>query len=521
MTNPSALSSNNLLSKSITDLDLGLVLCDCDSLTIIEVNQTFSTWFNNASQNCNLEQLLDKKIIKRIINAVSKNRKYRFKLEIKIGAREEHIDFNSKVIVINKNKYLMIQGVINNAEIQMAKMIKDHSVLAARNKKLLDQARAKAETASRAKTMFLASMSHELRTPMNGILGMVQQFNKTSLTKQQEFLLDTIENSGDQLLAIINQVLDFSKIEADRIELHPISIDAKNLVNDVITLCTSGIEVSTDLSIEAIFNGENFPLVLVDDVRLKQVLINLVNNAIKFTHKGHVKIELDFLLVNGDECQLMFSIIDTGVGISPEKIKSLFKPFTQHDSSTTRNYGGTGLGLTISSELIKLMGSTINVSSNEGKGSVFSFTLTLPVSDQQQALPLRRASASTPVSLLNKTVLVVDDNRINRKIVSMALDESQAKIIEAENGQIAVEQFKKHKVDIILMDCLMPIMDGFEATERIRAHEKDDQHTLIFALSASASNEIGERSINSGMDDIMLKPFKFDELLNKIAQSLS
>jgi len=519
VTNQSALSSTKLLSESITDLDLGLVLCDCDSLTIIEVNQTFSTWFNNASPNCNLEQLLDNKIIKRVNNAISKNRKYRFKLEIKIGAREEHIDFNSKVIVINKNKYLLIQGVINNTEIQIAKMIKDHSVLAARNKKLLEYAKAKAETASHAKTMFLASMSHELRTPMNGILGMVQQFNKTSLTKQQEFLLNTIENSGDQLLAIINQVLDFSKIEANKIELHPISINAKNLVNDVIVLCISGIEISTDLSIEAIFNKEDFPQVLVDDVRLKQVLINLVNNAIKFTKNGHVKVELDFLSVNDDECQLMFSIIDTGVGISQEKIKSLFKPFTQHDSSTTRNYGGTGLGLTISSELIKLMGSTINVMSNEGKGSVFSFTLTLPVSDQQQAFI--RGAASAPVSLLNKTVLVVDDNRINRKIVSMALDESQAKIIEAENGQIAVEQFKKHKVDIILMDCLMPIMDGFEATERIRAHEKDDQHTLIFALSASASNEIEERSINSGMDDIMLKPFKFDELLNKIAQSLS
>jgi len=373
VTNQSALSSTKLLSESITDLDLGLVLCDCDSLTIIEVNQTFSTWFNNASPNCNLEQLLDNKIIKRVNNAISKNRKYRFKLEIKIGAREEHIDFNSKVIVIN------------NAEIQIAKMIKDHSVLAARNKQLLDHAITKAETASRAKTMFLASMSHELRTPMNGILGMVQQFNKTSLTKQQEFLLDTIENSGDQLLAIINQALDFSKIEANKIELHPISIDAKNLVNDVIALCTSGIEVSTDLSIEAIFHQENFPQVLVDDVRLKQVLINLVNNAIKFTQKGHVKIELDFLLVNDDESQLMFSIIDTGAGISQEKIKSLFKPFTQHDSSTTRNYGGTGLGLTISSELIKLMGSTIKVMSNEGKGSVFSFTLTLPVSDQKQA----------------------------------------------------------------------------------------------------------------------------------------
>ncbi|NQZ82695.1 MAG: response regulator [Colwellia sp.] len=521
MTNQSIQSPTNLLSELLTDLDLGLVLCDCDSLNIIEFNQTFATWFSDISRNSNLENLFDEKIIKRVNNAISKNRKYRFKLEIKMGAREEHIDFNSKVIVLNKQNYLLIQGGINSAEIQMAKMIKDHSVLAAKNKKLLEQAIAKAQAASNAKTMFLASMSHELRTPMNGILGMVQQFNKTPLTEQQTFLLDTIESSGGQLLAIINQVLDFSKIEANKIDLHPTSIDAKKLVNEVIALCSSGIEVSTDLTIEAIFTEQDFPKVLVDDVRLKQVLINLVNNAIKFTNKGHVKVELDFVSVNKNECQLVFSIIDTGVGISPEKIKSLFKPFTQHDSSTTRNYGGTGLGLTISSQLVKLMNSTIKVISREGKGSVFSFTLSLPISDQQQTITLADSSPSTPVSLLNKTVLVVDDNRINRKIVAMALDESQANIIEAENGQIAVEQFNKHKIDIILMDCLMPVMDGFEATEIIRSQESANQHTLIFALSASASSEIGERSINSGMDDIMLKPFKFDELLNKIAQSLN
>ena len=239
------------------------------------------------------------------------------------------------------------------------------------------------------------------------------------------------------------------------------------------------------------------------------------------TNKGHVKIELDFLLVNGDECQLMFSIIDTGVGISQEKIKSLFKPFTQHDSSTTREYGGTGLGLTISSQLIKLMGSKIEVKSCLGEGSTFSFSLSLPISKQQTPTTSVPSIPAQPISMKNKTVLVVDDNRINRKIVTMALDASQAKIIEAENGQEAVTQFINNKVDIILMDCLMPVMDGFEATVQIRELETDNQHTLIFALSASASSEIGERSIDAGMDDIMLKPFKFDELLNKIVQNLA
>lgn len=520
MNNLTSHSPLKLLPELIANLDLGLLLCEVDSLNIIEYNQTFATWFSEKPFTASLKELFEEEVITRINKAILKQRKYRFKLETKIGHRIECIDLNCKLTTINAKPYIMIQGVINSTELQMAKMIKEHSHLAARNKRLMEQAIKKAEAANNAKSLFIASMSHELRTPMNGILGMVQQFNKTTLTEQQDFLLDTIEKSGDQLLSIINQVLDFSKIEAHKVELHPTQTDAKCLVSDIITVCRSGIETGSDLLLEAVFTEQEYPLVLVDDVRLKQILINLVNNAIKFTEKGYVRLELSTTSTSENECQFKFSIIDTGIGVTQERIKKLFKPFTQHDSSTTKEYGGTGLGLTISSQLVKLMGSKIDVQSDLGEGSVFSFILTLPISKRKHKKPPAQSMPIKPVLMKDKTILVVDDNRINRRIVAMALDESQVNIIEAVNGVEAVEKFSDNKVDIILMDCLMPIMDGFEATKQIRKLERDDQHTLIFALSASASSEIGERSISAGMDNIMLKPFKFNELLNKIAQNL-
>jgi len=513
---------SKLLPELLSNLDFGLLLCEVDSLNIIECNDTFSQWFNDVLSAPTLIDLFEAEITNRINNAIIKQRKYRFKLKVEVGHRVECLDFSCKTVIINESPYLLIQGVVNSTELLMTKMIQDHSLLADKHKTLMERSIKKAEDANNAKTMFIASMSHELRTPMNGILGMVQQFSKTPLTEQQEFLLDTIGRSGDQLLAIINQVLDFSKIEANKIELHPSATNIKELVLDVIAVCRSSVQSSDNVVIEAVFTEQDFMHVLVDDIRLKQVLINLVNNAIKFTKAGHVKVQLSRVSLEGSACELKFSVIDTGIGISQKRISKLFKPFTQHDASTTREYGGTGLGLTISSQLIKLMESKIEVQSELNKGSVFSFILSLPVCEQPtQVIPSIPEQPTEHPSIQNKTVLIVDDNRINRKIVSMALDNSQVNIIEAVNGEEAVNQFIKNKVDIILMDCLMPVMDGFIATKKIRALEDDNQHTLIFALSASASAEIGERSIIAGMDDIMLKPFKFDELLNKISQYLN
>ncbi len=514
-------STKNLLSELLDDLDHALLICHCKTLKIIEYNKIFSNWYATELEQHHLDGIFDKDVVRRIKKAILKKRKYRFKIERVIGPRKEHIDFNSKLISINEQQdYILIQGSINSTEAQLTKMIHDHSIIAVKNKKLIEKAIDKAEAANKAKSMFLASMSHELRTPMNGILGMVQQFYKTSLTAQQIDLIETIESSGDQLLAIINQVLDFSKIEANKVELHNSPTDLRKLVGDVISLCSGGIKSTSSIDIKLEFTELDYPKVLVDDVRLKQVLINLLNNAIKFTPQGSVELKLSLLSSFNQCCQFEFSVIDTGIGIEQENIAELFMPFTQYESATTRSYGGTGLGLGICQQLIELMGSKIIVVSAVGQGSKFSFTLSLPIADQQSTTELTQNSVEKISSLASKIILIVDDNNINRKIASLALDSTQAEILIAKNGLEAIEQFKKNSIDIILMDILMPIMDGYEATEKIRQLEGSEQRTLIFALTASASNEVGERCLAAGMDDIMLKPFKFDTLLSKINQGL-
>jgi len=523
--NPSKLglnSTKSLLPELLNDLDNALLLCHSETLKVIEYNKVFSNWYSTELSEHSLENIFDQDVVKRIKNAIVKKRKYRFKIERVIGARKEHIDFNSKLISINEQPdCILIQGAINSTEARLTKMIQDHSIIAVRNKKLIEKAIDKAEAGNRAKSMFLASMSHELRTPMNGILGMVQQFYKTALTDQQTDLIETIESSGDQLLAIINQVLDFSKIEENKIELHHSPTDLKKLISDVISLCSGSIESTSSIAIKAIFTEPDYPNVLVDDIRLKQVLINLLNNAIKFTQQGHVELKLSLLSSIEQNCRFEFSVIDTGIGIEQEKISELFMPFIQYDSATTKKYGGTGLGLSISQQLIKLMGSKIRVASSVGKGSQFSFTLSLPISEQQSTTDLTDYSSEKTLSLEGKTVLVVDDNNINRKIASLALDSSKATVLNAKDGLEAIELFKNNPIDIILMDILMPIMDGYEATKKIRQLEPPEQHTVIFALTASASHEVGEKCIATGMDDIMLKPFKFDALLRKINQGLA
>ena len=525
MNNSSKLNINltkNLLPELLDDLDHALLLCHCKTLKIIEYNKIFSNWFTTELAEQHLEAIFDKDVVRRIKNAVLKKRKYRFKIERVVGPRKEHIDFNTKLISINEQQnFILIQGSINSTEAQLTKMINDHSVIAVRNKKLIEKAIDKAEAANKAKSMFLASMSHELRTPMNGILGMVQQFYKTQLTTQQIDLIETIESSGDQLLAIINQVLDFSKIEENKIELHNSSADLKKLVEDVISLCSGSLKSTSKIDVKSEFTEPEYPKVLVDDLRLKQVLINLLNNAIKFTNQGNVLLKLSLLSSVNQCCQFEFSVIDTGIGIEQEKIAELFMPFTQYDSATTKSYGGTGLGLSISQQLIKLMGSKIDVVSAVGQGSQFSFILSLPISKQQITTDLTQHSVEKISSLAGKTVLIVDDNNINRKIASLALDSTQAEILIAKNGLEAIEKFKNQPIDIILMDILMPIMDGYEATKKIRQLESPEQRTLIFALTASASKEVGEQSLSAGMDDIMLKPFKFDTLLSKINQGLA
>lgn len=342
------------MPELFNQLDHGIALCEIDSLSFAETNPVFRTWLEAVSGNNLLANFVDENTLKRINKAIVKQRIFRFEKNILIGRRNEHIEFCTKLITAANNKtYLLIESVINNSVFQIEEMVKEHSKIAAKNQLLLEQAIEKSESANVAKSIFLASMSHELRTPMNGILGMAQQMFKSSLTSDQTSLLHTIEHSGDQLLSIINQALYFSKIEANEIELHTESINLKSLINDIVAICAN-VDNAENVNIKTDITTEKLPNVLTDDARLKQVLINLVNNAVKFTENGTVTVEISLLEINEQQCKLKFSVIDTGVGIHQDRIDHLFEAFSQHDASTTRDFGGTGLGLTISDQLIDL-----------------------------------------------------------------------------------------------------------------------------------------------------------------------
>ena len=513
----------SLITELLNDLDQGIGICDLDNLCLIESNNTLKSWLNILDGNMDtLSSYFAESNINRIHKSVQKGRKFRFRESVIIDSREQSVDYNVKTTVLSDQKsYLILQGVINNTDIELQKIVQDHKDLSEQHKILLNKEKEKAEIANNAKSMFLATMSHEIRTPMNGILGLAQQLRKTPLNDLQAEYIKTMQSSGNQLLSIINEILDFSKLESGNVELHSEKCDLKALLTEVILICSGGIESTGDLEIKTVFHQDDYPLVLVDDVRLKQVLINLINNAFKFTKQGFIKLGIKLLAINGSFCELEITASDTGIGIDKEKIDHLFEAFTQHDSSTTRRYGGTGLGLSICSQLVDLMGGHIEVSSEPGIGSEFKVFLSLPIIEQEDIEASNQTTAiesnNSVIDLEGKKALVVEDTNLNRELIKMALGDYGVDMRMAENGAEAVELFKNNDFDIILMDCLMPVMDGFKASEAIRQLETENSHIPILAITASTSDEVYQQCRDSGMDDVMNKPFDFEELVSKVS----
>ena len=386
------------------------------------------------------------------------------------------------------------------------------------------------------KSELLANMSHEIRTPMNGIMGMVDMLDDTPLTEEQRDYVDNIKTSTDHLLVIINGILDLSKVEAGRMTIDSVPMNLSALCNEVVSLFTAKAR-KRGLTLDYHYTGALSPYVQGDPVRLKQILANLVNNAIKFTREGgRVNINVTYALYsnwsycvvqdkdsNDENCSEMIciAVTDTGVGIKPESLEAIFDAYNQADKSTHRLYGGTGLGLSVCKSLVELMGGSIRVKSDVGVGTTFEVILPLPTLDHEQYEVSQYATRVEPEPLTQCTghVLLVEDDNVNAMIAKKALVSCGHTVTHVMDGQKAVEAFADDpkRYDVILMDHHMPIMDGIHATLKLR--EMYDEATLppIIALTANAMDGERERYLQAGMQDYCTKPFK-KEQLNAIVQ---